>query len=409
VKPASAARSRVAFQAAGFAGASLFANLLAVVATAVLTRNLSTEDFGSYSFAVSFLFFVALFFEFGLFLPAARLAAVSEPHERREVIGAALVAYLPVGLAFSVTVFVLSFWLDDWFNVDAGTAVRIAAFPAIAFPFSFVLQQLAQGLGRLHIASTATVLAQLVLLVLLVAQVSVDGLDTTRALVLRSVGLLVAGCAAAVALRPLFRHGVQWAGVLLRHAREWGFHVFVGRVLSIGTYNMDVLMLGIWADSRSVGLYALAGAIATASGFPVVGLASALFGQMARARAIERRWLALSVAIGVPCMLLAWLLAGPVIRTFFSARYAAAATLVFPLALAQLVRGVTGIFNTFLSAHGRGPDLRNAGLVLTGSNVAFNFALIPPFGASGAAWASLLALVANLVAHVVFYRRSFEL
>jgi O-antigen/teichoic acid export membrane protein len=40
--------------------------------------------------------------------------------------------------------------------------------------------------------------------------------------------------------------------------------------------------------------------------------------------------------------------------------------------------------------------------------VAFNFALIPSFGASGAAWASLLALVANLVAHVVFYRRSFE-
>jgi len=247
-----------------------------------------------------------------------------------------------------------------------------------------------------------------VLLVLLVAQVSVDGLDTTRALVLRSVGLLVAGAAAAVALRPLFRRSGHWIRVLVGHAREWGFHVFVGRVLSIGTYNMDVLMLGIWANSRSVGLYALAGAIATASGFPVVGLASALFGQMARARAIERRWLALSVAIGVPCMLLAWLLAGPVIRAFFSPRYAAAAALVFPLALAQLVRGVTGIYNTFLSAHGRGSDLRNAGLVLTGSNVAFNFALIPSFGASGAAWASLLALVANLVAHVVFYRRSFE-
>jgi Na+-driven multidrug efflux pump len=68
---------------------------------------------------------------------------------------------------------------------------------------------------------------------------------------------------------------------------------------------------------------------------------------------------------------------------------------------------VTGIFNTFLSGHGRGRDLRNAGFVLTGSNIAFNFALIPPFGAAGAAWASLLALLANLIAHVVFYRRSY--
>jgi O-antigen/teichoic acid export membrane protein len=47
--------------------------------------------------------------------------------------------------------------------------------------------------------------------------------------------------------------------------------------------------------------------------------------------------------------------------------------------------------------------------VLTLSNVAFNFALIPPYGAHGAAWASLLALLANLIAHVFFYRRFYDL
>ena len=101
-------------------------------------------------------------------------------------------------------------------------------------------------------------------------------------------------------------------------------------------------------------------------------------------------------------------LAGSV-RAFFSARYVAAAGLVLPLALAQYVRGITGLFNTFLSAHGRGREMRNAGLVLTVSNLVFNFALIPPFGARGAAWASLLALLANLVAYVAFYRRSYSL
>ena len=54
-------------------------------------------------------------------------------------------------------------------------------------------------------------------------------------------------------------------------------------------------------------------------------------------------------------------------------------------------------------------ELRNAGLVLTGSNIVFNFALIPPFGAQGAAWASLLALGVNFLAHVFFYRRSYML
>jgi O-antigen/teichoic acid export membrane protein len=130
---------------------------------------------------------------------------------------------------------------------------------------------------------------------------------------------------------------------------------------------------------------------------------------MAREATIARRWLIIASTVGAGSALAACLLAEPIIRTFFSARYAAAAGLVVPLAAAQFVRGVTTIFNTFLSAHAHGAALRNAGLVLTVSNLAFNFALIPSFGAQGAAWASLLALVANLIAHVFFYRRSYAL
>jgi O-antigen/teichoic acid export membrane protein len=201
----------------------------------------------------------------------------------------------------------------------------------------------------------------------------------------------------------------HWSAELVRQARDWGFQLYIGRVLSIGTYNMDVLMLGIWANARSVGLYVLAGSLAAVSGLPVIGMTAALFGRMARDESIERRWLALATAVGAACALGAWLLAEPAIRLFFGSRYVGAAELVLPLALAQLVRGVTTVFNTFLSAHGRGVELRNAGLVLAASNVAFNFALIPPFGAQGAAWASLFALGANFLAHIYFYRRSYAL
>jgi O-antigen/teichoic acid export membrane protein len=98
--------------------------------------------------------------------------------------------------------------------------------------------------------------------------------------------------------------------------------------------------------------------------------------------------------------------APPVVHAVFGSSYAAVAALAVPLALAQAVRGATSIYNSFLSAQARGRELRNAGLVLTISNLVLNFALIPPYGAMGAAWASLLALVANLVAHIVSYRRS---
>jgi O-antigen/teichoic acid export membrane protein len=403
-------RSRTAVQAATFTGASLLANVLAVVSTAMVTRNLGTSEFGSYSFAVSLLLFVALFFDFGLFLPAARLAAVTERRDRREVVGTALLVYLPVAALFSVTIFVLSFWVDRWFNVDAGNALRLAAPVAGAIPFVFVLQQLAQGVDRLHVASLTSVLTQLLLVALLAVWLGVgEGLSSSSALVLRTLAFLLAGVTGALWLRPVLGAVGRRAFVLMRQARDWGFQVFIGRVLSIGTYNMDVLMLGLWTTPRWVGLYVLAGSLATASGVPVLGLTSALFGRMAREPAIDRRWLIIASTVGIASTIVVTLVAEPLIRLLFSARYAAAAGLVFPLALAQLVRGVTTVFNTFLSAHAHGAALRNAGLVLTVSNVVLNFALIPPFGAQGAAWASLLALVANFVAHVFFYRRSYGL
>jgi O-antigen/teichoic acid export membrane protein len=403
------ARTRPAQQTAAFVTANLLVNALAVVSTALLTRNLATAEFGSYSFATSLLLFVAIFFEFGLFVPAARLAALTNPTTRREIVGAALIAYLPIGAAFSVTIFVVSFWVDDWFNVNTGHALRIVAPLAIGIPFaSVILQQLAQGIDRLHVASFGTVLAQLLFVILLELWLGAYGrLSTSSGLVLRGSAFLIAMIVAGLWLRPTFRAVRHWIREFLRQAREWGWQLFIGRVLSIGTYNMDVLMLGIWAESRSVGFYVLAGSLAAVSGLPVAGMAAALFPRMARANAIARDWLVISIVVGTLCSIAAWLLAEPVIRVLFSARYVQASDLVLPLALAQLVRGVTGIFNTFLAGHGRGKDLRNAGFVLTASNITLNFALIPPFGAQGAAWASLLALVANFVAHVFFYRRSY--
>jgi O-antigen/teichoic acid export membrane protein len=168
---------------------------------------------------------------------------------------------------------------------------------------------------------------------------------------------------------------------------------------------MDVVMIGALANSRSVGFYSLAGSVAAAAGLPVVGMSSALFASMARAPRIRRHWLLLAIGIGTLCALLASALAEPFIRLAFSPRYAPAAALVLPLALAQAVRGVTSVYNTFLSSHGHGRQLRNTSFILTGSNLIFNFALIPPYGAAGAAWASLAALIVNLVAYVVSYQR----
>jgi O-antigen/teichoic acid export membrane protein len=173
----------------------------------------------------------------------------------------------------------------------------------------------------------------------------------------------------------------------------------------VGTYNMDVLMLAAWASARQVGLYALAGALAGTIGLPVYGMANALYPRMARASALRRHWVGAAWVSGLTLALVVWLLAKPFIRVVFSADYLTSTRYLVPLLLAAVVRSVTRVYNNFLAAHGLGKEMRNAGLILAGSNIALNFALIPKYGAMGAAWASLVALLANYLAYVYYYRR----
>lgn len=399
------ARGRLAAQSAVFAAANVLAILLGSVTTAVVARSLSTTEFGTLAFGISLLAFVALFFEFGLFLAAGRLLARSSDRETRRVLGAALLAYVPMGAAFSAVIFALSYPSDQVFHVDVGPSLRAVAPIAFAFPFLLVAMLLAQGAGRLHVYSLGALLTQVLFLAAVVSASALSALGVTRVLTLRALAVAASSAAVTWWLRPRFQGAAALVPRLVNDARRFGFQVYVGRVLGTGTYNMDVFMLAGWANAKTVGFYALAGALAAAGGLPVQGMASALFKRMANHARVEGRWLAAAWCVGLASAAVTVVAATPLIRVGLSARYAPAAALVLPLALAQVIRGVTAIYNWFLAAQGHGRPLRNAAVVLTTSNLLLNFALIPKFGAAGAAWASFIALLANLIAHMVAYRR----
>jgi O-antigen/teichoic acid export membrane protein len=262
---------------------------------------------------------------------------------------------------------------------------------------------------RLHVLSVSQVGAAALTLGLIGIY-----LGTGQRLTLASALLLTGGSqmiwllAATVWLQPLFRATRRRAHEIFTEARRWGFQNYVGRVLSVGTYNVDVLMVAVFANSRQVAYYALAGGIAAVVGFPSTSIAAALFPRMARERGLRRSWKAVMWASGLICATLAWALSDAFVRVTLGHQYLPVVPLVLPLALAAAIRGVTQLYNSYLSANAKGRELRSAGLVLAGSNLVLNFALIPPFGAMGAAWASFVALVANYIAHVIFYRRSLE-
>ena len=393
-------------QTATYAGATAAASAANGLSKGLLAAVLSVSNFGAFAVGQTILMYASMFCEFGLFLPAARACAAADPDEQHEIIGAAFVLFLPVAAVFVLVILAASLFVNQLFHVDLADALRITAPLAIGWPFAYVGLQLAQGVGRLHVSALTSLFASALFLCALIGTRLLTGHTTvTGALVLQSLTLLAGGGALVVWLSPRFVGVRERIKILVRGARAYGFQVYVGRVLSVGTYNMDVLMLAALTSARVVANYALAGAIASAVGLPVTGLGNALFSRLTRSSRLEGSWLGLSWALGLASVPVTWGLTQIAVGTVFANSYAPAVALVVPLALAQAVRGVTGLYNSFLSAHGRGRELRNAAIVLTLSNVVLNFALIPIFGAQGAAWASVLALLANWFAHTVGYRQ----
>ncbi|MFE2315213.1 lipopolysaccharide biosynthesis protein [Streptomyces sp. NPDC059441] len=394
-------------QAAGFACSSALLGGLGMLTSALLARTLSVDAYTNYAFGKQLLLFSSMFFEFGLFLPAARMLACSDRAERRRITGAVVAFLVPVSVLFGFTVFALSWIVDARFNVHAGPALRLMALVSVGYPLDFVCLQTAQGLGRLHTYSIASVLSRTGFLCVLTTMPALGVRLTPSGALLTDALFLLAGWASLLAyLRPLFCGLRETMARMVRGARDFGFSAYIGRVLSMGTYHMDTLMLGAGSDPRSFACYMCAASLAFPIGLPGAGLATALFGRFTRQPRVELHWVAAVTAMSaVPAVALS-VLAEPLVRLVYSEKFLMAACLVPVLAGAQVIGAVTRLFNTFLTAHGLGSGLRTAAITLTVSNLVLNLLLIPAFGAAGAAWASLLALAVNLLVHLIGYRRA---
>jgi glycosyltransferase involved in cell wall biosynthesis/O-antigen/teichoic acid export membrane protein len=402
--------SRAVRQAALFACSAALVGLLVTVSRATLARTLSPAEFGGFVLATSALLLLALVFEFGLLFPAGRAVACRKPRERGEIVGAALLLYLPVGAAFCLAVVALSYAVGAWFDAQAGEALRVTAPLAFVYPFQQLALWLAQGADRLHVYSLSAAAGQLLfaggLATLLAFEV---GLTLPVALAAQAAALLVGWTPLVALLHPSLRAGTRRVRGLLADARSFGVHAYTGRLLSMGTYNMDVVLVAALADVRAVAVYGIAVTVARAAGLAMQGMGAALFPRLARDARIERRWLVAAWGIGLAAAAALTVAGEPLARLVFSDRYDVGVALLAPLAFAEAIRGVTTLYNSALSAQGRGHELRNAGLALTTANLTLNLTLIPAFGATGAAWASLGALVVNLLAHLAYYHRTLRL
>jgi O-antigen/teichoic acid export membrane protein len=190
---------------------------------------------------------------------------------------------------------------------------------------------------------------------------------------------------------------------------NYGIRAQVGGVIGLLNLRLDFVILSALAGTTVLGVYAIASKFAELLKIPPMALTYVLYPRYARRQpheaAAEARSLIPRAGIGVafaaiPLGIAATFLLPVIYGEAFETAVRPAHILLIGLA----AEGVAGVITAFLYGVGR-PGLNSlalgAGLVFT---VIFDLALIPRFGAVGAAWASTIAyLSSTLVLAICFW------
>jgi O-antigen/teichoic acid export membrane protein len=335
---------------------------------------------------------------------AREVARDSESATRLAADGTAMRLLIAAGGIAVIVTIALTFHFDP-----VQRRVLVLASTAL-IPLALDTTWVFRGLSRNRTAGLTLLLAQIAYLAGVVFLVHSSG-DVARVPLIQLAGdgiaaLVLAGLVFAAGIpRPSLSGGVA----LLKQSG----YITLSRVFRTLIVTFDVILLGIIAGSRDVGLYTAAYrvcmlvttvAVATHVVF-LPGISQATADRTKSSDEVLGRSLALTSAVILPICSGGIVVARPLLILLFGAEYGAA-TLAFQLLLTSIaLLAIHGtIHNVFIGVHrtGREALLFGIGSVL---NVVLNLTLIPAYGLTGAAVATVAAEAFILIASVISIER----
>jgi O-antigen/teichoic acid export membrane protein len=176
----------------------------------------------------------------------------------------------------------------------------------------------------------------------------------------------------------------------------------------------DILVLGIWADAREVGIYGISLRIALLTPFVLGSISIVVAPQFAalhaegNAAALKRlaQQSAFSTMVVTAPAILVLMLFPDLILQLFGKQFEAGAWVLRILALGQFVNIATGPVGTLLMMTGHEKLMRNNVAASASLNLLGNLVLVPSYGAIGAATSTALSLaVMNIVSWTIVRKK----
>ena len=370
----------------------------------LVARVLDADALGTYALAVAVIQISEVFAIAGLDSGLLRFVSInsSDPLRQREVIGSALKTSLFLSLAVALLLLFFSGNIASMLHGSHLLQLTLCCYAA-AIPFNVATMlygHAIQGFRKLQPKIIATQMVSPLLLLLLTLLFRYTAGQ-------KAALFFPFALSAAIAFFWIRPYLSKISGVLPldivraasdRSMMRYALPFLVVSLLSMMTHWLDVVMLGMLTDTATVGLYhpaARTAGLIRAVLLAFAGIAAPMIAslhtgregaEIGRIYKMVTRWI---LGLVVPPVILFMLLPEPVLGVF-GTRFTASSNALILLTAASFLQVSFGLSSTVLAMTGYARlSLYNA-LGALGLQVVLNLLLIPRFGITGAALASLL-------------------
>ncbi|MEK9182663.1 MAG: flippase [Patescibacteria group bacterium] len=379
--------------------------LLKMLLIVYAARKLGAAGWGVFSYAISIASLLMIFADIGI--DNLIIREISQKKENHKIlISAALFIKIAILLSSILLVIFVSPYISS-IPEAAGlfSAVAVILFFDVIRNSGFAINRV---LEKMEKETIIKVIMNSVILVLGIALINADPSPISLA-VSYAIGsiigaLLIVGVIRKVVAEFMTRINKETLKIVLGTTLPFAIMALVGSIMA----NTDVFMLGIWKTPEDIGVYAAAQRFYQFIIMLPSMIATAMFPLMSRLAhkenekfkiVLEKALFVLAV-IGMPIALGGIVLTNQIVLLVFGQLYIDAIPVLYIFMIMLLMTLPMTLLINSIFAYDKQRKLVRANIFGMLANVLLNFLLIPKFGATGAAFATLIST--SMIIYVLY-------
>ena len=393
--------------------ASIFSKMTTMLVSILLSRILSTEDYGVLAIGLAVLFISQPVFGFGLQETLLRFGAAIHMTLKEKT--SLYMSYLKFGTLFALivaaSIFAAMPLLIQQKSASAISTYQILAFAGVTLFFFQLTANYFRILGENNTYSK--IIGTQALLTITLAPLAGAFLGITG--IALSWVLVPAITSLAYIVAKNNRQSMSLIGKTSPPNREmltYGLWVGLGGIASQGALMLDTIMVGIYNGDVAAGLYRNASLLPLSLMFlPGIYMTSEFVHVRANADSSEfiskfyKDYLMVFAPLAITILAVLITLPEAIITTLFGAKYVEAAPVLSLLGLTIIPTFLIRIpVGNILNAVGRANNNVVSAFIVLILNATLNYLLIPEFGLFGAAYASLGSIIVGSVISLYYLR-----